>query len=63
MIQLDLSREEEEIFSEILECYLSDLRMEIAGTERLDFRNRLKIRKKLVMRVLEQLQQNVATPA
>ena len=45
MIELDLTREEREVLLEILEADLSDLRMEIADTDSLDFRDMLKGRK------------------
>ena len=57
MIQLDLTKEEKDILTEILENDLSDLRMEIADTDSLDFREMLKKQKEVLMKVLETLQQ------
>jgi hypothetical protein len=42
MIHITLSSEEAVILREIIEAYLSDLRMEIADTDRMDFRDELK---------------------
>jgi hypothetical protein len=42
MVLLNFSEEELKMFKEILESYLSDLRMEIADTDRMDFRENLK---------------------
>lgn len=56
MVHIKLSPEDQSILSDILENDLSDLRMEIADTDRLDFRNYLKQKKSVLMRTLEQLQ-------
>jgi len=56
MIELDLTREEREVLLEILETDLSDLRMEIADTDSLDFRDMLKGRKAVLAKVIEVLQ-------
>jgi hypothetical protein len=55
MIQIELAEPEARIFGEILEGVLSDLRMEIADTDRMDFRESLKQRKSVIQRVLDQL--------
>ncbi len=55
MIQLDLTDQESAILREVLESYLSDLRMEIADTDRQDFRDGLKTRKDVIGKVLEAL--------
>lgn len=57
MIQLDLTKEEKDILTEILENDLSDLRMEITDTDSLDFREMLKKQKEVLMKVLETLRQ------
>ena len=56
MINLDLTKEEKDILTTVLESYLSDLRMEIADTDRMDFRESLKKRKDVLKKVLEALQ-------
>lgn len=58
MIQLELTAAEQQILVGVLESYLSDLRMEIADTDRKDFREMLKARKQVVMKVLEALQES-----
>ena len=55
MIELNLAGDEIELMREVLEIYLSDLRMEIADTDRLEFRERLKERKHVIVKVLDAL--------
>ncbi|MCR4321189.1 MAG: hypothetical protein NUV74_12750 [Candidatus Brocadiaceae bacterium] len=57
MIHLELTQEEKEMLIDILENDLSDLRMEIADTDSLDFREMLKKQKEVLMKVLETLRQ------
>jgi len=52
MISLDLTAIECEILADVLDNYLSDLRMEIAATDSMDFRDKLKNRKSVVEKVL-----------
>jgi len=54
-VRLKLTQEEREIFVDILDTCLSDLRMEIGNTDRQDFRETLKQRKKVLINVLEKL--------
>jgi hypothetical protein len=53
---LELTSTEAEELRKALESYLSDLRIEIAGTDSWDFRQALKERKVVLNRVLEQAQ-------
>jgi predicted RNA binding protein with dsRBD fold (UPF0201 family) len=55
MVRLEVTAEEAEKLSEILENYLSDLRMEIVDTESQDFRQGLKKTKDLLLRIVDQL--------
>ncbi len=55
MIRLDLTTAEREILIEVLDGYLSDLRMEISDTDRKDFRDGLKERKTVVMKAIDSL--------
>jgi hypothetical protein len=55
MQTLELSSEEAYVLRETLETYLSDLRMEIADTDRMDFRDQLKHRRALIERVVDAL--------
>ena len=51
-IQLDLTADELEALVGVLKSYLSDLRMEISGTDSQDFRDMLKERKRVLEKVL-----------
>ena len=55
MLELDLNEEEQSILKMVLESYLSDLRMEIADTDSYDFRQGLKERKAVLIKVIEAL--------
>lgn len=55
MIQLDLNPAEKEILAGALDDYLSDLRMEIADTDSHDFKEGLKERKQVIVKVLEKI--------
>jgi len=55
MIQLELSDSEKSHLIEALESYLSDLRYEIADTDSLDFREKLKEKKAALEKVLAAL--------
>lgn len=55
MIHLDLNDEEQQILVEVLENYISDLTMEISDTDRLEFREMLKSRRRAVVKVINVL--------
>lgn len=55
VLKLELASDEIEVLRYVLESYLSDLRMEIADTDRMDFREGLKHRKRVIQKVLEAL--------
>ena len=55
MIRLELSNDQAETLAAVLESVLSDLRYEIANTDSLDFRETLKLRKAMLMQVVDQL--------
>ncbi len=55
MVRIELSAQEAEELSRILEDYVSDLRMEIVDTEAHDFREGLKKRKEFLSRLVDQL--------
>mgnify|MGYP001574970778 CR=1 FL=1 len=57
MIHLELTHEEKEMLIDILGNDLSDLRMEIADTDSLEFREMLKKQKEVLKKVLEALRQ------
>lgn len=56
MIPISLTEEEREILIQILEEYLSDLRIEISHTDDTSFREPLKSRKEALIRILDALQ-------
>ena len=53
MIRLELDHTEKEILKGILEAELSDLRMEIANTDLLAYRDRLRESKRVLHKVLD----------
>ncbi len=55
MTRIELTTEEAKTLSEILESYLSDLRMEIAATENRDWRGIMKERELFIKDVLGRL--------
>jgi len=55
MPRLELTREEAEELQTVLKDCLSELRMEIAGTDSADFREGLKWREMLLDKVIAQL--------
>jgi hypothetical protein len=55
MSQLELGPEEVEVLRQVFDTYLSDLRMEIAATDRMEFRDELKRQETVLRRVLERL--------
>jgi hypothetical protein len=59
MIHIELSRKEAETLHQILKSDLSDLRMEIAGTEQMDFREFLKEREVFLKELLRRLEQHL----
>lgn len=52
MVRLQLEPTEAEILRMVLESYLSDLRMEIADTDSMDYREKLKERKAVLRRIV-----------
>ncbi|HKY60066.1 MAG TPA: hypothetical protein VJP59_03555 [Gemmatimonadota bacterium] len=61
MIELDLDERERETLGTVLRSYLSDLRMEIADTDRQEFRDMLKERKVVIGKVLAAIGQPLDT--
>jgi hypothetical protein len=55
MIPLDLTPAEKAVLRDVLEGVVSDLGMEIAATDSLDFREQLKQRRDLVQKLLSSL--------
>ena len=55
MITIELEASEAEMLRHVLTSYLSDLRMEIADTDRMDFREGLKSREVFLKDLLDRL--------
>ncbi|WP_455202505.1 hypothetical protein [Kaarinaea lacus] len=55
MTQLDLTKEEQDTLKDVLENYLADLRQQISATDLHDFKEMLKTRKEVVIKVLNAL--------
>jgi hypothetical protein len=55
MFRLDLNAEQRSTLIQVLESYVSDLRMEIADTERKDFRDPLKAQEQILNGLLATL--------
>ena len=51
-MQINLTAEEAEMLKEVLTSYLSDLRMEIADTDKMSFREDLKKREEFLKKLL-----------
>ena len=56
MIHIELTSEKAEMLREIISTYLFDLRMEIAGTENMNFREELKKKEELLKELLPRLE-------
>lgn len=55
MAQVEINSEEIEMLEDILQSYLSDLRMEIADTDLKDFRDTLKIKEEFIKLFLKRI--------
>ncbi|HNT55168.1 MAG TPA: hypothetical protein PKG95_10680 [Anaerolineaceae bacterium] len=55
MMRLELSSEQHQLLLELLEACLSDLRMEIVDTDRIDYKDMLRDRKEILVGLLEHL--------
>jgi hypothetical protein len=56
MTRFELTQEEAGVLREVLESYLSDLRMEIGGTENMNFREMLKKKEVLLREILQRME-------
>lgn len=54
---IDITSEEAGMLREVLESYLSDLRMEISNTENMSFREELKKREELLKKLIKHLKE------
>lgn len=55
MVTISMTAEEASVLIEVLASYLSDLRMEIADTDQLDYRETLKEREAFIKRLIDTL--------
>ena len=55
---LKLSEEDGTLLIEILENYISDIRMEIADTDKSSFKEKLKTQKRSVVNILNQIKED-----
>ncbi len=60
MIRIELTDAEATTLEDVLDSYLSDLRMEIADTDQMDFRESLKARKKVLEDVMGRIRSGSA---
>lgn len=60
MTHLDLNHQDTEVLEDVLESYLSDLRMEIADTDLQEYREGLKVKKDVLVKILEELKESTA---
>jgi len=56
-LEIDMSLEEMKVLSSSIEKYLSELRMEIVDTDKEDFREKLKVEKRILYKFLEKLEE------
>ena len=60
MIRLDLNPEEVSLLRELLDTAVTDLKVEISATDLLDYRERLRSRKSVLLKVLWALDEEAA---
>ena len=63
MVQLELTEEERLILHQLLESCISDLRVEIAGTDSYDYKDMLKQRKEILLKLEHALVRDELTQA
>jgi hypothetical protein len=54
--QIELTDQEAELLRNVLEEYVSDLRMEVSNTDNMDFREALKEKERILRGLVERLQ-------
>ena len=57
MVQIELTQEKAQMLGDILDSYLSDLRMEIADTDKMEFRENLKKKEVFLKELLRHLKE------
>jgi hypothetical protein len=58
-IEIEMTPKEIEIFRDVLENFISDLRMEITDTDKQDYRESLKTKKNLIVKIKQKLEATV----
>ena len=58
MTQVEMAAEEMEVLKDVVDFYLSELRMEICDTDSMDFREKLKGKKEVLQRLRGKLEGN-----
>ena len=63
MVQLEITEDERQILLQVLESCISDLRVEIAGTDNINFKDMLKQRKEIMLNLQRALVSDEQTQA
>ena len=63
MVQLEITEDERQILLQVLESCISDLRVEIAGTDNINFKDMLKQRKEIMLKLHRALVSDEQTQA
>ncbi len=63
MVQLEITEYERQILLQVLESCISDLRVEIAGTDNINFKDMLKQRKEIMLKLQRALVSDEQTQA
>ena len=63
MVQLEITEDERQILLQVLEACISDLRVEIAGTDNINFKDMLKQRKEIMLKLQRALVSDEQTQA
>ncbi|HOW92343.1 MAG TPA: hypothetical protein PK883_08500 [Anaerolineaceae bacterium] len=63
MVQLEITEDERQILLQVLESCISDLRVEIAGTDNINFKDMLKQRKEIMLKLQRALVSDEQTQA
>jgi hypothetical protein len=56
-IELNLSEDEQNIIEDILENNISDLSMEITNTDKMEYREKLKVKRNVLQKLLKSLKE------
>jgi len=63
MVQLEITEDERQILLQVLESCISDLRVEIAGTDNINYKDMLKQRKEIMLKLQRALVSDGQTQA